>query len=182
MLNEELKPCPFCGFDNPITDTITNQDGTIRYIIFCDNCGSTASRIYWQSRFIEDALTAERDALIKKYAAFQDEVDRRPDEVEKRLTTLSAERDLLKKENQQQYDSLLAYEESVKIRSDEILRLIDKIHKLQKERDLLKSQLAQAREALANLLPIAEARAEEFGQLYAKEFVNAREILRKLSE
>lgn len=103
----------------------------------------------WVKKSDYDALTAERDELRAKLQAME-YVNAEAENVglPEVVRQLQEERDLLKKENQQQYDSLLAYEKSVKIRSDEILRLIDEIHKLQKECDLLQSKLAQAREAL----------------------------------
>ena len=56
---------------------------------------------------------------------------------------LRAENEVLKKNNKNQYNSLLSYEESLRIRDEERLRLIAKIHEHQDERDALKAKVSE---------------------------------------
>jgi hypothetical protein len=63
-MNDELKACPFCG-----SDAMTSDDGDY---VWCNghrnSCpGYVGSRVEkWNRRPLEDALTAERDALETK--------------------------------------------------------------------------------------------------------------------
>lgn len=46
-MSEELKPCPFCGFD-----TICEEN----HLVFCLNCGTSNHISEWNTRPVEDAL------------------------------------------------------------------------------------------------------------------------------
>ena len=65
-MNEELKPCPFCGR----SDVIFNQDTDI---VHCRWCGGVYDSLFlcdasWNTRPIEDALNA-RIAELERRAA-----------------------------------------------------------------------------------------------------------------
>ena len=73
-MNEELKPCPFCGANDPYHEISEDE---IHVWIACGNCFATSSRIHtehhtapdfaWNTRPIEDSLTVERDEWREKY-------------------------------------------------------------------------------------------------------------------
>ena len=59
----ELKPCPFCGSTKICTEKSINLN-------FCDNCSAESNIEHWNTRPIEDALTA-------RIAELEGELDRR---------------------------------------------------------------------------------------------------------
>ena len=69
-MNEELKPCPFCGSDD-IDVTYTYVDDGLDYYAECTDCycrgawepTAEKARAAWNSRTIEDALRDRIDAL-----------------------------------------------------------------------------------------------------------------------
>jgi len=50
-MNEELRPCPFCGGTKICTEKGINLN-------YCDNCSAESNIEHWNTRPIEDALTA----------------------------------------------------------------------------------------------------------------------------
>jgi hypothetical protein len=67
-MSEELKACPFCGYKQ-----VGIMDNYASAYISCPSCDTTIYHhghldtvSHWNTRLIEDALTAERDALAKQ--------------------------------------------------------------------------------------------------------------------
>ena len=60
-MNEELRPCPFCGGTNICTEKGINLN-------YCDSCSAEANIEHWNKRPIEDALRA-------RIAELEEEID-----------------------------------------------------------------------------------------------------------
>ena len=58
-MNEELRPCPFCGGTNICTEKGINLN-------YCDSCSAEANIEHWNNRPIEDALNARIAELEEK--------------------------------------------------------------------------------------------------------------------
>lgn len=77
----ELKPCPFCGGKEG-RDIEIRSEGVERIVYECDNCGATGPHGYsaknafdqWNTRPIEDLLTAENERLKKALSAIRTEL------------------------------------------------------------------------------------------------------------
>lgn len=66
-MNEDLKPCPFCGQPPEYRDEVKFSNGEIMTAtVRCKNCGAVRKPKQWNSRPIEDALTAERDTALQE--------------------------------------------------------------------------------------------------------------------
>lgn len=80
-MSEELKPCPFCGANDPYHEISEDE---IHVWVACGNCFATSSRIHtkhntapdfaWNTRPIEDALRAELDAWKAAHKRLFDEM------------------------------------------------------------------------------------------------------------
>src|SRR5690606_27939346 len=74
-MSEELRPCPFCGGTKICTEKGINLN-------YCDNCSAESNVEHWNTRPIEDALTAriaELEALVDELKPYRDGYD--PEEV-----------------------------------------------------------------------------------------------------
>lgn len=81
-MNDELKPCPFCGLKPKLNEAVTYPNGEkSSAFVRCPNCGlaysfgdkneQAVSR--WNTRPIEDALHAERDAAVERLQEYRDD-------------------------------------------------------------------------------------------------------------
>jgi Lar family restriction alleviation protein len=72
-MSEELKACPFCGKDAGVLQSGIVQNLKFEHYVKCSNCGCLGpnkrveERVcdVWNTRPIEDALTARIDVLIR---------------------------------------------------------------------------------------------------------------------
>lgn len=81
-MNDELKPCPFCGgFKATIEPVFIESFSTPRFCVICSDCGAdsqvdlgqSGAEECWNTRPIEDALRAEIELLRSVLAWYADE-------------------------------------------------------------------------------------------------------------
>ena len=80
-LIRELKPCPFCGS----TDIVSNYGG----LLYCKNCWIESTKLGWNTRPLEDKLEAEV-AELKPYRDGHDADKELPDNEENVIVNVGA--------------------------------------------------------------------------------------------
>lgn len=76
---DELKPCPFCGEHHLWTYSVRYAPNELRFVKCSkepyedDGCVSGVSVRTWNTRPIEDALRAERDAAVERLQEYRDD-------------------------------------------------------------------------------------------------------------
>lgn len=98
-MDEELRPCPFCGYEYP---ELYNDGGKYPMVICSKCCKSWPSHL-WNCRPIEDALRARNVLLEKNVLEYEErEASCCPEDFgfEDVITHLRAENERLKEENE----------------------------------------------------------------------------------
>ena len=81
-MTDELKPCPFCGSKKATIEPVFGASfGTPRFCVICSGCGAdsqvdlgqSGAEESWNTRTIEDALRAERDAAVERLQEYRDD-------------------------------------------------------------------------------------------------------------
>jgi len=77
-MSEKFELCPFCGSSNATLDYYEiSGPQELGTIVVCNDCGASAKSIVdWNTRPIEDALTARAEAAEQKLSELQAEIER----------------------------------------------------------------------------------------------------------